>query len=350
MSDKIRIQEDQLRSFSTQLFQKVGLNAADAHTVSDALVFANLRGIDSHGILRLPFYLKRLEVGGSKSNPNISTIKEKAAYALLDGDNGMGQVIGAYAARMAAQKAKEAGISFIAVRGSAHFGAASYYSNLIAKENMIGFATTNTTQIMAAWGGSDKILGNNPIAISVPKDGEPLVLDISMSRVAGGKIKLYAKDDKKIPLGWGLDKEGRNTTDPNEVINGGAYLPFGEHKGYGLAVILEILNGVLTGASMLSETFSWWKYPERPLNLGHCFAAINIEDFIGLEEFSQRLTRMSQEIKASSPAEGSSGVVMPGEIEDRVKAERSKEGIPVSPQIVEDLKMLSEKYDVPFSL
>jgi len=345
MSKEIRVDFEKLRQFCTNIFIKVGLSKKHAFTIADSLVFANLRGIDSHGVMRLPFYIKRLEKGGSKVKPHIKVLKEKQALALVEGDSGMGQVIGTYAAELAIKKAKEAGVCFVGVRGSAHFGAASYYSVKIAQENMIGFSTSNTTQNTAAWGGAKKIIGNDPLSIAIPyKEGKPLVLDISMSQAAGGKIKLAAKNNQKIPLSWGIDKFGKNTEDPNKVINGGARLPFGEHKGYGLAVMLEILNGVLTGAGMLSQNTSWSKYPQNPTNLGHSFTAIDISSFMDVKEFKQRLKWFVNEIKTSPLMEGSRGIFMPGEIELDIEEKRKVNGIPISKKVWFDLVEISNTY------
>jgi len=205
----VKIKAKKLRKFATQLGQKIGLSEKDACTLSESLVFANLRGIDSHGIVRLPFYLKRLETRGTNMNPVIKVIKDKSALILLDRDNGLGQVVGRYASDMVTKRAKETGMAYVAVKGSSHFGAASYYAYHIAKKDMVGIVMSNATAVMAAWGGAKRIIGNNPLAFSVPyKKNEPILLDISMSGIAGGKIRLYAKNNQKIPKGWLLDKEG----------------------------------------------------------------------------------------------------------------------------------------------
>ncbi len=341
----ICLQNNDLLEFCTKIFIKVGLSRDDAFTVADSLVFANMRGIDSHGVMRLLTYVLRLEKGGSKAKPNIRVLTERPALALIDGDSGMGQVVGKYAIELAIKKAKESGVGFIGVRGSAHYGAASYYSVKIAQEGMIGFSSSNTTQNTAAWGGAKKIIGNDPLSIAVPyQEGKPLVLDISMSQVAGGKIKLAVKNNQKVPLGWGIDKFGRMTDNPNEIIEGGARLPFGEHKGYGLAVMLEILNGVLTGAGMLSQITSWSKYPENPTNLGHSFAAIDISSFMSITEFQQRLEWLVREIKSSPPMEGFKEVFLPGEIEIRAEKERRENGIPIPQKVWLELLALAKKY------
>lgn len=257
----------------------------------------------------------------------------------------MGQVIGRRATELAVQKAKTAGVAFVVARGSAHYGAASYYSALIARENMIGFTTTGTTPSVAAWGGAGKVIGNDPLSIVVPfKRGNPITLDISMSKVAGGKLKLAARNKEKIPIGWGIDKHGRHTDNPNGILDGGAHLPFGEHKGYGLAVMMEILNGVLSGASVLGQIQSWTKYPENPSNIGQCFAAVDIGSFIELKLFRARLRRFVGEIKASPPMSGIKEILMPGEIEAANEAARRKDGIPISPKVWGELESLALEY------
>jgi len=327
----------------------VGLSLEDALIITDSLLFANLRGIDSHGIIRFPFYLKRLVEGGTKKKPHIKKIREKGGLILVDGDNGAGQVIGSYAARLAIEKAKETGISFIGVKGSSHYGAASYYTVQITKANMIGFSITNSTNVMVAWGGTKAVIGNNPLSIAVPyQKDKPLVLDISMSKVAGGKVRLAAKDKQKIPKGWIVDHYGKDTENPEDLPNGGALLPLGEHKGYGLAFMIEVLSGVLTGAGMLRQIPFWVKDLQTPLNMGHCFAALDIGSFITLTSFKERINWIVHEIKSSSLAEGSQRMYVPGEKEWEIEEKRRREGIPISEEIWKDLKRLSNKYQVPY--
>ena len=348
---EIRIQEQNLRSFCENVFMKVGLSQQHAFIVADSLIFANVRGIDSHGIVRLPFYVQRLIEGGTKSKPRIQKIKEKAASVLLDGDNGMGQVVGMHATELAIEKAKETGVCFVGVRGSSHYGVASYYTVKTAEDNMIGLSMTNGPPVMAAWGGAKGVICNNPLSIAAPcEKGRPIVLDIAMSRVAGGKVRLAAKNNQKIPVGWIIDRHGRNTENPNDLPDGGALLPFGEHKGYGLTVMLEILTGVLTGAGMLGQIPLWIKEIRSPLNVGHCFMAINIEGFMDLEDFKKRLNWVIQEIKSSPLAEGAKGVFFPGELELRTEEETRKMGIPVSQAVWQDLKRMSGTYGEPLEI
>jgi LDH2 family malate/lactate/ureidoglycolate dehydrogenase len=348
---EIRIEEGKLRRFCENIFAKAGLSQGDAFTVSDSLIFANLRGIDSHGVVRFPFYVRRLKEGGTKIKPKIEKIREKAASVLLDGNNGMGQVVGMYATQLAMQKAREAGVCLVGAKGSSHYGVASYYTVKTAEADMIGLSLTNGPPVMAAWGGAKAVICNNPLSIAAPYQPQrPVVLDIAMSRVAGGKVRLAAKNKQKIPVGWIIDRHGRNTENPNDLADGGALLPFGEHKGYGLTVMLEILAGVLTGAGMLAQIPMWLKEIRTPLNVGHCFIAIGIETFMDLEDFKKRLEWAIQEIKSSPPAEGAKEVFFPGELELKIEEERRKRGIPISEAVWHDLEQMSVAYKEPLEI
>jgi LDH2 family malate/lactate/ureidoglycolate dehydrogenase len=344
----IKVGASELRRFCENILQKIGLSQDDAFTVADSLLFCNLRGIDSHGVIRFPFYVQRLKEGGTKIKPKISIIREKLASLLLDGDNGMGQVVGLHASRLAIEKARKTGTCFVGVRGSSHYGAASYYSVEITKAQMIGVSVCNGDPIMPAWGGAKRVIGNNPLSIAVPyQEGKPIVLDISMSKVAGGKVRLAAKNNQKIPRGWIINKDGQDTEDPEDLPKGGALLPFGEHKGYGLAFMMEILSGALVGAGMLGMIPIWFKEIKTPPNIGHCFAAIDIEGFMDLDQFKERLDWLVQEIKSSPLSEGSRGIFIPGEPELMVEDDRERNGVPISENVWQDLRELSKTYGEP---
>jgi len=341
----IKLDPNKLQKFMQNILVKVGMKNHDANIVSDSLVFANLRGIDSHGVIRFPFYLKRLIDGGTNIQPKIKIIYESAASILLDGDNGMGQVVGVYAVNLAIRKSKENGFCFIGVKGSSHFGAAQYYTNQIAKENLIGFSITSTGGVMVPWGGSKRMIGNNPFSIAVPYlKNKTLVLDISMSKVAGGKVRLAAKDNIKIPLGWIVNKNGEMTENPNDLGSTGALLPLGEYKGYGMAFMIEILCSALTGAAMLGSKPSWIKDTKTPLNMGHCFAAMNIEMFMDISSFRDKVKWMIHKIKSTPLAKNFSEILVPGEKEWRIEEDRKKHGIPISEEIWLDLVNLANKY------
>lgn len=335
-----------LLSFAKSVLVEVGLPAAHAHTVADSLVFANLRGIDSHGVVRLAPYVRRLEAGGTNLQPDIELVRDSPATGLVDGDNAMGQVTSMYAVEVAREKAKEVGVSFVGVRRSGHNGAASYYTHELAEGGMIGITTSNATPVMAAWGGADAVIGNNPLSIGVPRNGEfPLVFDAAMSKVAGGKVRLAAERGDSVPEGWIVDDCGNPTTDPNDILEG-ALLPLGEHKGFALAVMVEVLSSVITGAGMLHQNPFWAQDLEADLNVGHSFMAIDVGQLIEPATFEERLRWMVDTLHASPTADPSGEVLMPGEPEARTAQERRKNGIPISEKVWETLEELSATYGV----
>lgn len=335
-----------LLSFAKSVLIEVGLPTEHAHTVADSLVFANLRGIDSHGVVRLAPYVKRLEAGGTNLTPDIELVRDSPAIGLVDGDNAMGQITSMYAVTVAREKAKEVGVSFVGVRKSAHNGAASYYTHELAEGGMIGITTSNATPVMAAWGGADAVIGNNPLSIGVPRNGKfPLVFDAAMSKVAGGKVRLAAERGDSVPEGWIVDDGGNPTTNPNDILEG-ALLPFGDHKGFALAVMVEVLSSVITGAGMLHQNPFWAKELKADLNVGHSFMAIDVEQLIEPETYEQRLNWMVDTLHASSTADPSAEVLMPGEPEARTARDRRNNGIPISEKVWETLEELSATYGV----
>lgn len=343
-----RIKEESLRKFCEEICFKIGLSKEHTYHLVDSLIFANLRGIDSHGIMRFPSYIRRLTGGGCKINPKIRIIKEEPSMVLVDGDSGLGQVVSMQAVKLAIEKARNKGVSIAGANNSSHYGAASYYSIKISEANMIGFSMTNGEPVMCAWGGKKPVIGNHPISISAPYlPGRPIVLDIATSKVSGGKVRLAAKNKQKIPEDWIINKEGKKTNDPNELAKGGALLPFGEYKGYGLAVMIEILTSILMNAGILYYAKSGVEVFNTPTNIGHCFMAIHIESFISLNDFIKKVDWMVSEIKALPTMEGVKEIFVPGEIEYRVEEQRKREGIPISEQVLDDLKKLSKDFQVP---
>lgn len=329
--------EKKLKDFCKQSFEKSGLSEEDAESTADTLVQSEVMGVSSHGVVRLPFYCKRLIDKGTKTHPKIKILVERPSAILIDGDNGLGQVISIYAMKQAMSKAKTSGICFAGVKNSCHFGMAAYYAKMALKDDMIGVAATNTPPVMAAWGGSKSAIGNNPLAIAVPTAREfPLVLDISMSVVAGGKVRLAAVNKEKISFNWILDAKGKPTDRPEDFFPDGTLLPLG-HKGFGLAVMIEILTGVLTGAGILSEMKLWFKDTATPINNGHFFIAIDIKTFCAPEIFKKRINHMVDELKSCPPCEGSKGVFMPGEIEFHKEQQCRENGLSISPEVLKNL-------------
>ncbi len=341
---------ENLKQFAKSVLMKLNLSEKDAYIIADSLTYASSRGIDSHGIIRLPYYIERLKIGGTKRNPCINIISEHNGIVLVDGDNGMGQVVGFYASTLAIQKAEEYGISIVVAKNSSHYGAASFYTTNIAKNQKIGMTASNTTPVMTAWGGAERLIGNNPFSIVIPyRDNRFIVLDIAMSRVAGGKVRYYAKNNESIPKGWIVDSEGRDTTNPNDLPNGGSLLPFGEHKGFGLAIMLELLTGGLTHGAMLSSVNSWLKKPDIPTSMSQLFIAIDFKKIIEEELFYRQIDILIDEIKNSKIAPGFEKIYIPGEIESEIEERRKIQGIPITPEIYSDLRKLSKTYQIDLS-
>lgn len=326
-----------LRAFATDAFAKSGLSDEHARWAADTLVQTELRGVPSHGIIRLPFYCQRLLDKGSKADPDVRIVAQKPSLILVDGDNGLGQIVGIKTMAMAIERARTQGICFAGVRNSCHFGMTAYYPLLALREGMIGLAGSNTAPVMAPWGGGRSAIGNNPLAIAVPTDRPyPLVLDMAMSVVSGGKVRLEAVKGTKIPLGWILDERGRPTDNPADMFPNGTLLPMG-YKGFGLAIMIEILAGVLTQSAILGEIGLWFEKTARPVNIGHFFMALDIGTFLDLGAFKARVGSLIDELKGAPPMAGGAGILMPGEPEYLKEREYRRSGIPVSPAVMETL-------------
>ncbi len=341
---------EKLRAFTLQVFQKVGVSPEDAELVTNSLIEANLRGVDTHGVTRmLNVYIKRLQVGVMSPRTSLVVVREKAATALIDCHNSIGQVGATRAMQLAIKKAKETGTAFVAVTHSNHYGAAAYYAMMALEHGMIGFSATNAPAAVAPTGGRKPLLGTNPLAVAIPAGEElPVVLDFATTVVARGRIVLYAKQNKPLEPGWAFDEMGRPTVDPQAALRG-LLAPIGGYKGYGLALVVDLLSGVLTGANygahfpgFLADNL------ETPSDIGSVFAAVNVESFMDLPEFKVRMDAALREIKQSPLAEGARRIYIPGEIEFETKAERLQNGIPVPEPIVKEFIALGEELGVPF--
>ncbi len=326
-----------LNEFCINMLINAGFGAKDADIISDTLMFAELRNVTSHGIVRLPTYIERVEKGLINQNANMK-------FTMLDADNGMGQVAGYKAMKQVMNIAKLYGIGMVAVKNSNHFGVASYYSLMALEENMIGIVMTNASPAIAPFGTKTPLLGTNPLTVAVPaKNNKPIVLDMSMSTVARGKIRMYALQNKDMPLDWGLDVNGNPTSDPNEALKG-SLVQIGGVKGSGLSLIVDLLTGVLTGTSLTGEVKTVTNM-SGPSKTSHVFIAINIGSFINAEIYKNNVDMVIDKIK-NLPPKGDSEIYMAGEIEQNLMEKRKTEGIPVEINVVELLNRLAEKYDV----
>jgi LDH2 family malate/lactate/ureidoglycolate dehydrogenase len=345
----IYISPDALKTFTNEVFERLGLLPEDASLVSDCLVKANLRGVDSHGVSRIPIYAKRLRLKLVNPKPNIRATRVAPAASLVDGDDGMGMVVGTRAMAEAIAIAGESGVGLTGVRRSTHYGMAAYYVLQAISQDCIGFAFSNASPGMPPWGGSKPVLGVNPIAVGVPAGRRPpFLLDMAMSVMARGKIRLAALRGEPIPEGIALDAQGRPTTDGSEVFKGGTVLPFGGYKGSGLALWMEIMGGVFTGAAFAGEMRSLYDDFSGPQRIGHAFMAIRPGLFMPLEEFKDRMDTMIERYRNSPKAEEFDEILMPGELEEREETKRRTTGIPVPPEIAQELRREAEELGVLF--
>lgn len=339
-----------LREYTKRLFIAVGVPEEDALITADNLVEANLTGVDSHGVSRIPIYLKRIRDGVDRATCKIDVINELPSLATLDANSSMGIPVGYRAMNMAIKKAQDIGLAFVTVRGSNHYGTAAYYTKMAAKKNMIGFSATNGAARMAPFGGKEAYLGTNPFSVAIPAGKEmDIVADMATSLVARGKIILAAKNNQEIPLGWAIDKDGKPTTNANKALEG-TVLPFAGPKGYGIALLIDILCGVLSGAAFGKHINDMYTEFENPTNVGHVFGVIDVERFIPLEIFKNNIDQMIEEIKNTSRADGVSEIFLPGEIEFIKKESRLVEGIPVTRAVLDELKEEGIKCNVEYTI
>lgn len=337
---------NQLRDFCAKVLEKLNLSSEDAYLVADSLVQANLRGVDSHGVTRMGIYTERLSRGLIEPNPQVEVIKETAATALIDGKNGMGQVVASLAMNIAINKAKEAGIGFVGVRNSSHFGTAAYFSEMALQEDMIGIALSNAPATMALWGGRTPFLGTNPFSFAIPTGGEqPIVLDMATSVIARGKIIMANQKGESIPAGLAVDKEGILTTDAAKALEG-AVLPFGGAKGSGIALLIDILTGILNGAAYGTHIADLYRSLDSRQNVGHLLGAINVSAFIGVFSFKETIDAMIKEIKSLPAAQGQEYIMLPGEIELEEQKKRELEGIRLDEEVACELREIGVKYQV----
>lgn len=339
----------ELRSLCQRLMMAEQLSEEDAFICADNLVDADLCGVESHGVSRMTNYMKRLRTGVVDSRAKCRVEKECAGSLYVDGENAMGMVVGTFSMARCIEKARESGCCFAAAHGSNHYGMAAYYARMAAKAGMIGITGTNAPPNLAPFGSPQKYMGTNPIAFGAPFPGEPVILDMAPSVVAMGKIILAAKLGKSIPEGWVVTKDGKPTTDPVEGQYG-TLVPIGGAKGSGLAIFMEILCGVLSGAGVGPHINHFWNDFENPQNVGHFFCAVDVEKFVGLERFKENLEQIVREMKELPKNPGVEEIFMPGEIESRKRIERKAGGIHLSDSVYEELRALAGQYRVDFTI
>jgi LDH2 family malate/lactate/ureidoglycolate dehydrogenase len=347
-----RVNHEKLARFVSASFEKLGVPKPDADIAANVLVQADLRGVDTHGVIRFQpraWYVKWLKEGSMTAKPNFRIVAEKTSTALLDADHGMGMVAGHRAMEIAIRKAEDSGVGIVTVRNSRHFGMSAYYAMLALPHDMIGIAMTNASRQVVPTFGRDARYGTNPICFAVPaKDQRPFVLDMATNTAAAGKLEVAVRLGKAIPAGWALDEKAESTTDPRVAQQARRLLPLGgsresgSHKGYGLGIVVEILCGVLTG------TITALNPNQEPR--GHFFGAINPNAFRPVAEFTADMDRLIGELKSTPPIEGENRVYVAGEIEFETAEERSERGIPLHSSVLKGLREVGELVGVPYDL
>ncbi|GGE53214.1 lactate dehydrogenase [Pullulanibacillus camelliae] len=336
-----------LKAFSKNIFMALGLSKHGATVVSESLIRADLEETPSHGLSRIGIYAKRLKEGRIKASPDIK-IEKKGGLLKVDGDNGLGHLVSDYALNQAIPMAREHGILGIFIRNSNHFGTAAYYCQKACREGMALIAMTNTPSAMPPWGGKKPYLGTNPIAFGFPtRSGAPVIIDMSSSVVARGKIILAKKMGKSIPAGWAIDREGGMTTNPEAALEG-ALLPLGGPKGYALALAVEILSGILTGAAFGPHINNMYNDDGRPTNTGHCFILIHIEKMLDREVYLSNLHQLLAEIKQSPRQAENEEILYPGERRFRSFVNHLHQKLSLSDEVINELMRLGDDLNIPF--
>lgn len=354
--------QEQLRAFSQSTFEYFDVPTEDAKLAAEVLAASDLRGIDSHGVARLHTYFDMLELKRINPKPEIKIVRESLSTATVDGDNGLGLVVGPRSNEIAMRKAEEAGTGWVSVCNTNHYGIAGYYVLKALERDMIGWSMTNTTKLVAPLWGGERMLGTNPIAIAFPGNEEPpVVIDMATSACAYGKIEIAKRKQEPVPRGWIINSAGEHSENPQDMIEGGALLPLGSfremggHKGYGLAVMVDMLCCILSGANWgpWAPPFALrQEIPSRSVGkgIGHFFGAMKIDAFIDVDEFKNQVDDWVRTFRATKPQPGTTGVVIPGEPEREAEIERSQTGIPLVRPVVDDLLDIATKTGIPFDV
>ena len=339
----MRADIDKLKAFCIHALREAGVGEGDARTTADVLVTTDTWGVFTHGTKNLRGYICRIRAGGIRHNGQPRIVSEGPAWAIVDADSALGMVGSTFAMRAAITKARTAGVGFVGMRNSCHFGAAGYYAAMASTENMIGIAMANDTPTMTAPGGRTAMLGNNPFACAIPTaEKNPILLDMALSVVAGGKVFAAAARGEKIPDTWMVDASGNPTTDPRLFPHEGALQPMAGHKGYGLALVVETLSSVLTGAAIASQVLSW-SFADASLATGHgaAFIAIDVNAIMPIGAFKERITRTMGEIRAAPTANGTERIYVPGEMEWNRREQALREGILMPDDVLASLRALA---------
>jgi len=345
--DEVRVAWQPLKAFTREVFIRTGMPPEDAEIVAEVLIWANLRGIDSHGVLRIPWYIDLVDAGQMNPRPNIEVLKETVATVFIEADRAFGPVVTTFAMNRVVEKAKQVGVGWGLIRNLTHQGAIGYYSLMAAKADMAGITFVCSPPNMAPYGAKAKGLHNSPVSVAVPaKRHRPIVLDMATSVAAGGKLLLAIDKGIPIPEGWALDSDGNPTTDPNRAA---ILIPVGGPKGSGLALMFECLSSIMADNPLLEPVLVNKSQKSRH-NQNSVVAAIDISMFTDVERYKSHIDALIDCLKALPKAEGVDEIFVPGELEDRCYDERIQHGIPIPERTIRNLRRVAERFEVELSL
>ena len=351
---------EQLYNFSRTIFIKIGCNETDAVTATKALLSADLRGVDSHGVARLSGYIRLWETERVNAKPAIKIIHETPSTGVIDGDRGLGLVVAPFAMQVAIEKARAVGTGWVSVKNSNHFGIAGHHAMMALEHDMIGIAMTNASALVAPTFSKERLLGTNPIAVAIPAGKEPaFVADFATTTAANGKLEILQRKNLEVPGGWVLTKDGIPSNNANEMKAGGLLLPLGgdkehgSHKGYALGAIVDIFSAILSGANYGPWVPPFPAYIPMPDNMpgegiGHFFGVMRIDAFRKADEFKEHMDKWITRFRQAKTIAGQEKVIIPGDPEREMEVERMLNGIPLLPVVVADLEALSNKFKVAF--
>ena len=356
--DSIIFQEDKLRHFTETVFKTIGCSDEHAALAADVLLASDLRGIDSHGVARLSGYVRLYEKGRINPKPNITIAHETATTATVDGDSGLGLIVAPFAMKLAIEKAEKYGSGWVSVRNSNHFGIAGYHAMEAVRKDMIGFAMTNASPLVAPTFTTERLLGTNPMCYAFPAgEYEPVVVDMATAAAANGKLEIAQRAGKAIPEGWVQTKTGESTTDAHALKTGGSLLTLGSdrehgsHKGFGLSATVDILSAVLSGANYGPWVPPFVAFldplPNSPgVGIGHFLGAMRVDGFRPVEDFKKDMDNWIKRFKSAQPIDPAEPVVIPGEPEVEAERDRKINGIPLVTPVVNDLNELAKSLGI----
>jgi len=335
-----RVAAAALATFIKRAFEAAGLRSEDADVVANLMVEADLRGSDTHGVIRLPLYLRRLKAGGIKARPDIRIVRERPATALVDGDNGIGHLVMRFATMTAIEKAKGAGVAWVGARMSNHAGPAALYAMMPLAHDMIGlYLAVGSNNHLPPWGSTENLLGTNPIAIAVPAEEEPpIVLDMAPTVAAFGKVRLKMQRGEEMPVGWMIGRDGKPLTDPKRAEQG-LLLPIGDYKGYGLSLMTGLLAGTLNQAAFGRDVVDFVKEQGKATNTGHAIVAVSVEAFAPAAAFKRQVDAAIRAMRGAQRLPGVERIWLPGEQSHLKRQDRAKNGIPMPKPLRDSLEM-----------